>query len=384
MKRIKEKINLLNIIFFLIIVFLLFLYFSERPEKRDNNFVILNQDFINGLYKTEMNLSDPVEVFRYVFNSLDKEVTVYPTENYFYFKFPYGGRVIGGSMNLGADNRDEEKVLSFGYGEDREDPSDLKDLFKFDPENRVGGGKQFSEKDGLYIKKISDFKYSVTFEGKKVIFNLYDIGYGKPEKARLDASEIYVGPVFDDAGIKLILLYNKAVPHMYMILNEDDFVADIFEQYSPKYPDLVIGKRTKFVFYNDTENNRKILVGVKGENVLQNNWYDGPHDHMPDNYIKLGKIPDYQEYLEKSYYGVKGRIDKYGNYIYENGTRIAVGPYRVYFSEDDFEFISYCKSYSESKAEFYNCITTQVYDIPDEISAQIYPGFYNYETIPIE
>ena len=86
---------------------------------------------------------------------------------------------------------------------------------------------------------------------------------------------------------------------------------------------------------------------------------------------------DYQKYLETSYYGVKGRIDKYGNYIYENGTRtrIAVGPYRVYFSEKDFAFIDYCKFSAKSKPGFYNCITTQVYDIPKEIEEKIFPYY---------
>lgn len=358
----------LSLVLFILILILLFT--RSNQEKVNKNSIILNQDFIEGLYKTEINLSDPIQVFRYIFTNLEEEVTIYPTENYFYFIFPYKGRIIGGSMNLAVDKRDEG-ILGFGYGKDREDPSDLKDLFKYDPKDRVGGGKQFTEKDGVYVKKINDFKYLVTFEGKKVIFNLFDVGYNTPKKAKLDESEIFVGPVFDDSGIKLFLIYNKILPHLYLILNEDDFVPEHFENYS-YYPDLIMGKRTKFVFYTDTENNRKILVGVKGENVLQNNWYDGPHDHMPDNYIKLGKIPDYQKYLENSYYGVKGRIDKYGNYIYENGTRIAVGPYIVYFSEKDFAFIDYCKFSSKSKPGFYNCITTQVYDIPDEITKIIY------------
>ena len=55
-------------------------------------------------------------------------------------------------MNLDAEERDNG-VLSFGYGEHREDPSDLKDLFSYDPKNRVGGGKQFTEKDGVIVKK---------------------------------------------------------------------------------------------------------------------------------------------------------------------------------------------------------------------------------------
>jgi len=190
----------LSLVLFILILILLFT--RSNQEKVNKNSIILNQDFIEGLYKTEINLSDPIQVFRYIFTNLEEEVTIYPTENYFYFIFPYKGRIIGGSMNLAVDKRDEG-ILGFGYGKDREDPSDLKDLFKYDPKDRVGGGKQFTEKDGVYVKKINDFKYLVTFEGKKVIFNLFDVGYNTPKKAKLDESEIFVGPVFDDSGIKL-------------------------------------------------------------------------------------------------------------------------------------------------------------------------------------
>lgn len=371
----KNKKTFLIYISMALFVFIIILYFNENnyiQSNKKNSPIILNQDFIEGLYKTELNLTNDKEVFSFVFNSLDKEVTVYPTENFFYFIFPYKGRIIGGSIGLHADNRDDG-VLGFGYGEQREDSSDLEGLFSF-TKDRAGGGGQYTEKDGVIVKKINDFKYQVNFEGKSVIFNLNDIGYNPPKKAKLEKEEVFVGPVFDDSGLKFFLIFNKEVPHLYFILNEDYFVPEQFEKYS-NYKDLLIGRRTKFVFYNDTENNRKILVGVKGENVLQNNWYDGPFDHMPDNYIKTGKIPDYQKYLEASYFGVKGRIDKYGRYIYENGTRIAVGPYYVYFSERDFEFIDYyCKNF-KTKSEFYNCITTQVFDVPKEIEKKIYPGY---------
>jgi len=33
---------------------------------------------------------------------------------------------------------------------------------------------------------------------------------------------------------------------------------------------------------------------------LQNNWYDGPFDQMPDNYVYLGQI-EVQKYLEACY-----------------------------------------------------------------------------------
>lgn len=52
---------------------------------------------------------------------------------------------------------------------------------------------------------------------------------------------------------------------------------------------------------------------------------------MPDNYIALGKIPRYKEFISRAYPGSKDRIDKFGVYVDEPGTRVAGAPYTIYF-----------------------------------------------------
>ena len=318
--------------------------------------VLTNHKFIDGLNINSIHLGDDKAVFRYVFFSLEDEVFIYPSENYFYFRFPMQGKVIWGSMSLFATERDEG-VIGFGYSEHNED-SNIQDVF-----DRAGGGGSYSEKDGVIVKKITDWRYQVMFEGKTVTFILNKLPFEQPKKAKLHNSETFVGPTMDESGLKFYVLFNEEVPHLYFVLNEDSSVPETFQSYTS---DIVIGERTRFAFYLDKELNRKILIGVKGENVLKNNWYDGPFDQMPDNHVKTGKIPKYQEYLEASYPGTAGRIDAYGNYINDPGTRIAVAPYLIYWSKEDLLFIDDCEASTNTKAGFYNCITEQVFDVPPE------------------
>ncbi len=55
---------------------------------------------------------------------------------------------------------------------------------------------------------------------------------------------------------------------LYWALNEDIFLTESFTEFTKNF---VKGDRTDFIFYNDSINIRKILVGAKGENILNNN-----------------------------------------------------------------------------------------------------------------
>src|SRR3989344_8074044 len=269
-------------LFFLFIVCLVYtaVFFPKyRYPPFPEGHINTNQDFIEGLY-TSLDLNDTISVFRYVFTRLDDEVTVYPTENYFYYNFVAEGVHFRGTFTLFADNRDEG-VFGFSYIEYDPDPSVP------DEEPRIGGSKHFKAEDGVIVKKIHDFLYSVTFEGKTIKFYLNNVGLNPPQQAQLLPEETYVGTIFDESGLKFFLIFNNETQRLYHILDEDAFVP---EQWRVLNEGVLIGKRTDFAFYNDSINKRKILVGTKGENVLKNNWYDGPFDQMPDNYVYTGQI----------------------------------------------------------------------------------------------
>lgn len=317
--------------------------------------LLTNQKFIKGLYH-DLDLKDPKSVFRHVFSHLEDEVTIYPTENYYYFRFPARGKAIWGSLSLFAENRDQG-VIGFGYSEHNDNPN-LPDGL-----DRAGGGGSYSAADGVVVKKLDIFKYAVSFEGRTVTFELHDVGVSPPQKARLRPEEVFVGPIFDESGLKFFLIFNRDTSRLYILLNEDGFVPEDFRRLTS---DIILGERTGFAFYVDGENSRKILIAVQGENVLKNNWYDGPFDQMPDNYVHTGKIPNYQTYIESNYPGLKGRIDKYGNYLHEKGARVAVAPYLVYFSTQDvIAVVESCKALGAARAQFYSCITRQVFQVPE-------------------
>lgn len=343
-----------------ILIILVFLYissFSTRDAfKTSIQSIEFNQYFIEDLYKP-FNISDSISVFDKVFQQLDDDVVVYPTENYYYFKFAQQGYTIGGTLSLPANSRDNG-TISFGYAVRNEDPSFIiPTLFA------KGGGQSLNESDGVFVKKIDNFLYRVTYKHKAVYFHLNDLNQTKPEALFLLPFEEFVGQSFDESGMKFFLIYNKQNPHFYWILNDLSYVSDSLKAPLENYSNLLLGERTQFLFYSDVIG-RKVLVGAKGTNVLQNNWYDGPFDQLPDNYIYNHQI-DIQSKIEAAYPQTQGRISYQGYYLDEPSTRVAIGTYTVYFSNSDVAEILACEIYAPLSSDFYNCLTTQRYDVPE-------------------
>jgi hypothetical protein len=317
------------------------------PNK-NRNVLVTNETLIRGLHHASQ-MDDRLSVFRYVFSSMDDEVTVYPTENYYYFEFALGGVLLKGNIGLLAHNRDAG-LVSFSYRED----------YAVTDINHKPLSRELSltAQDGVYLKKLSDFKYTISFEGKTVIFNLNDIGLAPPRKATLSVDETFVGPSFDESGLQFYLIYNKKCQTLFWILNEDDSVLEQFLSYTSE---LLIGRRTEFAFYDDKDNNRKILIGVKESNMIRNTWYDGPFDQLPDNYIKNGSV-ELQKYIEASYQDAKGEIDKYGIFLDKKDARIAIIPYVNYSSKDELvKLIDALRASPKSRTDFYCKLTKARY-----------------------
>ncbi|HVZ40581.1 MAG TPA: hypothetical protein VHI13_14975 [Candidatus Kapabacteria bacterium] len=321
-----------------------------------------NNAYVDGLYNA-LDLNNPKAVFAYVYDCLEPEVTVYPSENYYYFQFTACGKVISGSIGLLAHKIDDG-ILQFGYADKPEERSRQK-YFRMH-----GSSCTMSQNDSLWVKKINNFRYEVSYHDKRVIFNFYRDSVSAPKNAKLTADEEFVAPTFDESGLRFYLCFNKVKKHLFWILNEDGYVPETF---APAYPksSVVIGDRTELAFYQDSVNNRKILVGARGENVLTNNWYDGPFDHMPDNYVKEGVVK-VEDYLNEHYKFQGMQIDKYGHYVNNDNARVPVAPYIVYFNRDEFRFIDSCKAAHMPPNDFYARITTQEYNVPKGYYAGVY------------
>jgi hypothetical protein len=313
--------------------------------------LLSNESYIKGLYTT-LKIDSPRAVFDYVYGLLPAEVTVYPSENIYYFKFPLLGKTYDGTLTLYTRNRDSG-ILGFGYVNRMEQRS----VQKFYPVQ--GGSHDFSAADGLSLQKKDAHSYQSSYKGKTVLFHLYALPDTMPAKLQLAAGDEWVSSTFDESGLQFHLLFNRDAKRLFWVLNEQVFVPESFH---PVSPNLVAGDRTEFVFYNDTLFHRKILVGAAGENVLQNNWYDGPFDHLPDNRVYAGRL-EMKPYLEAHYPEYKGQLDRYGHFLQRPG-RVALAPYRVYFSLREMRFIDSLKAKGVSGAAFLQQITAQVFQVP--------------------
>jgi hypothetical protein len=306
---------------------------------------IFNQQVIEGVYGESLDLKNPDSVLERLFSYLPSSVTVYPTENYYYFQLYANGKTIWGNLRFDVHDRDQGK-LHLGY-------------FEYDENGKVqdyaGKTKMYGKEDGVTVTRRDAWHYAVKAFGKTVLFTLNNVGYAPPKYARLAPSEEYVGTIFDESGLKFFLLYNGEAHHLFYVLSEDSFVPEQFLPLDESISkDVVLGRRTGMAFFNDNDHNRKILIAVNAHNAMRNNYYDGPFDQLPDNYVEQTHIADY---LLKAYPALKGEIDQYGVFTKQEGARMAVTPYYTYTLEKDLSFVDSCKTSTPSSAKFLACIT---------------------------
>src|SRR5690349_17134076 len=65
-----------------------------------------NQAYVEEAARaTSLDVANPIAVFAFVINSLPERVKVYPTENYFYFRFLHNGVYYAGNVRLDAADR---------------------------------------------------------------------------------------------------------------------------------------------------------------------------------------------------------------------------------------------------------------------------------------
>jgi hypothetical protein len=319
---------------------------AERPTLH------LHQGFIEeSTRRSTLAIDDPLAVFGFVIDSLPERVKVYPTENYFYFSFTQNGVPYAGNIRLDASNRDQGKV-QFGYFEQvtewlEDTPTKFREL---------------SEKDGVKLEKVEPLLYRLTFRGKSVLFELNDLSQVKPPASALSPQERYIGPVFDDSGIRFFLIYNPSIKNFVYVLDETVPVADQLLP-NPRNARLIIGKRTGFIYFRDKLTERKILVGVYEGNVRVNNAYDGPFDQLPDNFIVGNTLRDAILDIQPN---LKGKIDRFGGSP-DGEVRYMIGPYRIYKEEREFGAMLRCAA-REQGAAYYRCLTVK--SKPQDLSSR--------------
>src|SRR5215510_10262595 len=197
-----------------------------------------NQSYVEEATRAStLDVNDPMAVLGFVFAGLPDRVKVYPTENYFYFTFIHNGAPYDGNIRLDASNRDDGKVI-FAYSED---------LVEWRGETEVKH-LVLDQSAGVKLEKIDRLVYRMTYRDKSVVFELNDLSGVRPAANALAPDETFIGPVFDESGIRFFLVFDRKLKIFHYILDETVRVADQLER--AKGTDrILIGKRTGFAFY---------------------------------------------------------------------------------------------------------------------------------------
>lgn len=296
---------------------------AAAPGNSDaDRYVLFNERWLEAQDMSGVDLTRSDDLFRHVFEALPSDVTVYPTENYYYFILHVDGREIWGNLRLAAGSR-ENGVLSFGYFEFIE--------FPMGNEERISGSKFFSDADGVIVEEVDRFTYRVRFRGQTVTFHLNQLDQTKPTRPVIGRDEVFVQRTFDESGFRFYLVFNERANYFLWVLNEEDGVRDQLDEVAPG---LLVGRRSGFAFYVDEANDeRKVLLGVRRLNITRNDYFDGPFDQLADNYADETHISDF---MVRAFPGLAGRIDRFGYYTdREQPLRVALSTYFTYFARTD-------------------------------------------------
>ena len=191
----------------------------------------------------------------------------------------------------------------------------------------------------------------MTYGSRSVVFELNDLAKVAPPPSAVRKEEKYLGPVFDESGIRFFLVFNPEVKAFHFILDESVMPADEFFT-SAVSPNVTIGRRTGFAFYKDRFAHRRILVGVHAGNTSINNYLDGPFDQLPDNFIKGDELLDAILTVTPE---LTGTLDRFGNSP-DDSKRYLIAPYMQYEQEDELKLFDECAR-SEKPSSYYSCFS---------------------------
>lgn len=293
--------------------------------------------------RSTLAVGDPLAVFAYVLGSLPDRVKVYPTENYYYFRFINNGTPYSGNIRIEMDEGGKVS-LHFAYYQTESE---------WKPDENAKQVVLDASQD-VKLEKIDRLVYRISYKGKSVVFALNDLSQVKPPAGALAPNETFIGPIFDDSGVRFFLVYNSKLKLFLYVLDE---TAKAAEKFLPAgaADRIVIGERTGFAYYRDDKLDRKILVGVYEDELRLNTHFDGPFDQLPDNFIEgetlraaiLGVRPD-----------LKNKIDRFGR-MSGGKVRYAIKPYLGYSDVSELDGFRHCARHHLHKATYYNCFSVE-------------------------
>lgn len=307
-----------------------------------------NEQIISQQRYVNVDMDNVDAMFARVFAALGTDVKVYPTENYYYFKFFANSAEIWGNFRLDSKLRDAGTV-SFAYfmvNPNRNDP--------YYGEAKAWH-KHFTAADGVQIRKTSALDYAVTYNGKTVNFALNDLKQELPADFKLKDGESLAGRLCDESGFQFFLIYNKLSKTLYYVLDES---IPLVDRLRPFGKGIVVGQLSEFGFYDDPDLGRKTLFAVAQRNIERNSYYDGPFDQLPDNFVDESK---FQSILESAFPTLVGKVKGRGDFVdpktgSPTGTRISIASYIAYKGLRDI-WSHYAKCQETSSGAFVECLT---------------------------
>ena len=319
---------------------------AEQPQRPSLH---TQEEYVGEITRaTELAIGDPLAVFSFVLNSLPDRVKVYPTENYYYFTFIHNGTPYSGNIRIGQDKGDEVAVHFAYYETDGEWRT-----------NDLGRYVVFSASQGVTLEKIERLVYRISYNGKSVVFALNDLSRVKPPAGAMAPDEKFIGPIFDESGIRFFLFFNSKLKNFLYVL--DETVKNTEDLFPYEGTDrILVGKRTGFAYYRDFKLDRKILIGVFDTNVRLNNWFDGPFDQLPDNFIEGDTLRDAIIEMQPN---LKGKIDRFGTFA-DGEVRFSIVPYLQYYEVKELEAFHKCASQKVQHAAYYDCFVAAKVGFP--------------------
>ncbi len=262
-------------------------------------------------HQLAVDFFDASSVLRFVLQSSPETVAVYPSERYYYYRFPLGGRLVSGNIRF-VDV--EAGAISVGY---------------FDAFNQADlvTAQFHSGHDGIHISlSDDDRRVELRLDGLRRIFVLDREAFETPTFALLEGEQ-WISGIRDESGYFLHLIYWKPGRSFYYVLNPAKPLPEKWSRGGSSKLETWFGDRSRFCFVRHPNTGRLILVGVHRREIMLNTWYDGPFDQVPPR-LPIGDI------LREAYPYVAdaGGIDEHGNFLNLSGQRVAISPYRDYDS----------------------------------------------------
>lgn len=312
---------------------------SEAAEEPGALRIHTHQSYVEEVQRpADFDIKDMKAAFARVLGGLPDRVKVYPTEDYFYFKFHHAGVPYAGNIRLQNELRDQGKV-HFAYAAELFDRAEEPQLFH----------ALFDRAQGVEVERLDRFTYRVAFGGKSVVFELNDLSAVVPPAGMLGSDERYIGPVFDESAVRFFLVYNRRLKLFQYLLDETVPMTEVLAA-SRISGNILIGGCTGFAYYRDRKRERKILIGVLERNARANNYFDGPFDQLPDNFIEGEALRSAILEVEP---GLAGRIDRFGS-SFDGRQRHMIAPYLHYTGEGELRIFERCATNRRIRLDLYD------------------------------